>query len=447
MSDIHFQGIWRMDWGLGNPNKTAALIAILMIAVWGLAFIRNGKNHWGFWAALLPFTGLGVCLIHTMSRGGLIALFAGLLPLIITAPRPWLRSKMIALGVVAWIIIGASIFLNAHHRFEQGIIHEDRSITNRFLIWKDAPRMMVDAPGGWGFGNAAPAYEEWYQPLTRHEFYGSLINSHLTWLVEMGWPLRLAYLFGWGGVFLLCWPGRTTRWFAIPLGIWIAFAVAATFSSVADTLWLWLIPIASLLAVIGYRLSHADWPTARFWLIPSGAAVALCGVFYSIGASHPSLIHRSGDALLIGGTSPQTWILADPMILGKTPGRTIRGAAEKQSLPVSFAMCLNPDRLPSMQGKQVILSGNPASHEQLEKILREATSVELVNPEFFPQEVGVAKDEAHHAFNKLLIGEFFQSPASVAWNEILPAHILSGTGAYIPNWIITLFDASRRDVQ
>jgi len=52
MSDIHFQGIWRMDWGLGNPNTTAALISMLMITVWGLAFIRKGKNHWGFVGSL-----------------------------------------------------------------------------------------------------------------------------------------------------------------------------------------------------------------------------------------------------------------------------------------------------------------------------------------------------------------------------------------------------------
>jgi len=46
-----------MDWGLGNPNKTAALIAMLMVAVWGLACFRK----WGFWAALTLFTGLGIC--------------------------------------------------------------------------------------------------------------------------------------------------------------------------------------------------------------------------------------------------------------------------------------------------------------------------------------------------------------------------------------------------
>jgi hypothetical protein len=70
MNDIFFNGTWRMDWGFGNPNKTAAFIAILMIAVWILAYIHK----WGFWIALVAFTGLGICLIHTMSRGGLVAL-------------------------------------------------------------------------------------------------------------------------------------------------------------------------------------------------------------------------------------------------------------------------------------------------------------------------------------------------------------------------------------
>ena len=69
MDELYFNGIWRMDWGLGNPNKTAALIAILMVAVWGLAYVRK----WGFWVAITLFMALGGCLVHTFSRGGLIA--------------------------------------------------------------------------------------------------------------------------------------------------------------------------------------------------------------------------------------------------------------------------------------------------------------------------------------------------------------------------------------
>lgn len=46
MSDLHFHGIWRMDWGLGNPNKTGALIAILMVAVWMLTLLRREASGW-----------------------------------------------------------------------------------------------------------------------------------------------------------------------------------------------------------------------------------------------------------------------------------------------------------------------------------------------------------------------------------------------------------------
>ena len=438
MSDIHFQGIWRMDWGLGSPNKTAALIAILMIAIWGLAFICKGKANFGFWAALVPFTGLGICLIHTMSRGGLIALLAGLVPLILTAPRPWPRIKVMALVVVSCIIIGASVFLNAHLRYEQGLFEEDHSITNRFQIWKMAPRMMVDAPGGWGIGNSGDAYMQWYQPLTNKEGYRTLVNSHMTWLVEMGWPLRMAYIFGWGVVFLLCWPGRS-RWFAIPLGIWIAFAVAASFSSVAESPWLWIVPIVSLLAVLAARIRRAEWPPVGVWLIPLGSAAALCGFLYLAGSQMPSQIHRQGGSILFGKTAPQVWLIPDPEILGKNLGHAIRATADKQPVPFAMGILLDFKQLPSLQGKRVILAGNPGNHDQLAKVFREASSLELVNPGFFPQEVGIGKEEVPQKEVKLVIGEFSESPAITAWKELLSPSILPGVGEYLPQWPAALF--------
>ncbi len=442
MSDIHFQGIWRMDWGLGNPNKTAALIALLMIAVWALAFMRKGKGkgNWGFWAALAPFTGLGICLIHTMSRGGLIAFFAGLVPLLLMAPRPWPRNKVLALVALAWIILGASLFLNAHLRYEQGILHEDRSITNRFQLWKAAPRMMVDAPEGWGLGKSGAAYMEWYQPLSSKEGYRTLVNSHLTWLVEMGWPLRFAYLLGWGAIFLLCWPGRERRWFAIPLGIWIALAVAASFSSVAESPWLWILPIASLLAVLGYRVRYRVWSGVWCWMIPASVAALLCGLCYAIGASHQSLIHRQGNILIFGKGAPQEWLLPDAKILGKSLGRALRRTAEhQQTPPPALALLLDADHLPSLKEKRVLIVGNPASHDQLERVFREAAFVTLVNPGFLPQEVGMTTQEAPHAALELVVGEFSQSPAAEAWKQILPLRILSGVGDYIPDWSSLLF--------
>ena len=73
MQEFFYNGVQRLDWGFGNPNITAGLIATLLMAVWGLAFI----HRWGFWPALVGFTALGVCLLQTASRGGLVAAILG----------------------------------------------------------------------------------------------------------------------------------------------------------------------------------------------------------------------------------------------------------------------------------------------------------------------------------------------------------------------------------
>jgi len=195
MDELYFNGIWRMDWGLGNPNKTAALIAILMVAVWGLAYVRK----WGFWVAITLFMALGGCLVHTFSRGGLIAAGLGLAVLLAYVPRPWPKKRGLALGFSVLGLIVFSFCLNAHERYGQGVIEEDRSIINRAELWKSAPKMMVDAPTGWGLGNSGKAFMQWYQWVPRNEQYRTMVNSHLTWLVESGWPARFLYLFAWGG--------------------------------------------------------------------------------------------------------------------------------------------------------------------------------------------------------------------------------------------------------
>ena len=73
MQEFFYNGVKRLDWGFGNPNITAGLIATLLMAVWGLAFI----HRYGFWPALVGFTALGICLIQTASRGGLVAAILG----------------------------------------------------------------------------------------------------------------------------------------------------------------------------------------------------------------------------------------------------------------------------------------------------------------------------------------------------------------------------------
>lgn len=115
--DVFYQGHWRMDWGLGNPNKTAVLIAELIVISWGLAYWKR----WGFWASLIVSTILEVCLVLTYSRGGLVAMICGMGILAWLAPKPWPKARIIA-GICSLAILFASAwYTKAGARYGQGM--------------------------------------------------------------------------------------------------------------------------------------------------------------------------------------------------------------------------------------------------------------------------------------------------------------------------------------
>ncbi|HEY5812233.1 MAG TPA: O-antigen ligase family protein, partial [Terrimicrobiaceae bacterium] len=384
---IFFQEMWRMDWGLGNPNKTAALIAILVVAVWAIAYVRR----WGFWVALVLFTGLGICLIHTFSRGGLIAAFAGLSILLWKLPRPWPRKESVAIIMSIWVIVGASIFLDAYARYGQGVVSEDRSITNRLALWKSAPAMMVDAPEGWGIGQSGISYVRWYQPLDRNEPYRTLVNSHLTWLVELGWPGRFLYLAVWALVLLFCWPTKDDRVLAISLGIWVSFGISAMFSSVAESIWLWIIPGLALALAVGLRIRRRSWPTGRFFLIPPAFAAAVCLAIFVIGSRSPSLVKRHGSLIVFGQGQPEYLVLADPATLGENYHRILRQSAERVKLPTIGIFMGSVANMADFSNAKVIVAGLKGSEHPdfLRAIFENAGEVILINPKLFPQEIGL----------------------------------------------------------
>ena len=435
METFYFNDIWRMDWGLGNPNKTAALIATLMIAAWSFAYIKR----WGFWMALTLFAGLGVCLMHTFSRGGIIALGAGLIPLVIFAPRPWRMARLVGVGAALWIIIGFGVYWETHERIAQGVIKEDRSISNRLELWSAGPAMMVDAPGGWGLGNAGHAYMQWYQPLDRSEGFRTMVNSHLTWLVEFGWGFRFLYVFAWGAIILLCWPRKHSRRLAIPLGIWIAFGVSAVFSSVAESPWLWVVPLMSLVAVLAYRIYVIQWPSPKAWIIPLGAAAMLTLSFW-IAGQNDAAVHGYGSYVTIGEGEPAVWILYDEATLGKLYGKSLREYLNGSEVkPPSIGIAFSPDSLPDLGGKKLIIAGGdtPETRERLAALIGSAAETILLTPAFYPQELDLAPERL--AGISVIFGEFSQSPTSYAWQQAGHVRRLAGVGNFIPNWPQYLF--------
>jgi hypothetical protein len=424
MSNIFFHGVWRMDWGFGNPNKTAAFIAILMIAIWILAYARK----WGFWVALVGFVGLGISLVHTMSRGGLIALAVGLVPLILWAPRPWKGAKLVAVLVGVWSIVGASIYLKAHERYLQGTVTEDRSISNRLEIWKAAPAMMVNAPGGWGLGNSGNAYVQWYQSLDKSETYRTLVNSHLTWMVELGWPLRILYVCGWGLIFLICWPSSQSRSRSVALGAWLCFFAAAIFSSVAEAPAMWAIPLLLLLAAIVSRLVRKEFPSPIQWTIPIVATVAITCAIWLLG-NRTSALQKIHHLVAYGNGAQKTLVVYDSATMGNLYGRSIRAACKSP-----LALFFTGDVLPPVRDETLVLGGAlPAvALPSLKAAIHDCQKLVLLNPKFFPQEIGV--DDTYKSKVTTYFGDFSQSPSMDAWQAVSTSQQLSGIGDFVPNW-------------
>lgn len=430
MSDIFFQGFWRMDWGLGNPNKTAALIAILMVAVWLFAYLRSGL----FWLSLALFSALGICLVHTFSRGGVVAAFCGLLPLVVCLRRPWPIKRIAGVILAFSLILSASIYLQAHERYAQGIDAEDRSISNRFVLWKATPTMMVNAPGGWGMGQSGKAYMDWYQPLDRNESYRTLVNSHLTWLVEFGWPARFLYILGWFAVFLLCWPTQLNRWLSIPLGIWITLFTGACFSSVAESIWLWIVPSIALIWVIVWRIRAQAWPKNRTWLVPPTLAA---GTLISITLfASPSDVRKVGNTLVAGKGVPSVWVVVDPIVLGKSYPRPLREYIARNP-GLSCGLVEELDDLPQGEVTDVlVLAGQLELSQQIDEKLQSVKSLTLLNPAFSPSGLTLPKG----ANIRVAIGEFAQTSSLSGWRSITNVKTLVGVGDFISDWPRIVFN-------
>ncbi len=429
MSGIYFQGFWRMDWGLGNPNKTAALIAMLMVFVWVLASIRKV----GFLAALALFTGLGICLVHTYSRGGILAAGVGAAVLLASARRPWPGSRILALSVSVWGIIGFSVLVQAHERYGQGITAEDRSISNRLAIWQTAPRMMADAPDGWGLGNSGRAYTQWYQPLDRTENYRTLVSSHLTWLAEFGWPGRFLYLLFWGFMAAWCWPCRRSVMDGIPLAVWSCFFVSAMFSSVAESPWLWTIPAAAavLAGVNRFRAGRGiSWRSLR---PPTAAAAAGCLLLFAAGSRGEATVAKSRNVVIFGTGQPRAHVLVDPAVLGKCAGRVFREYAGKHAFP-SFGFPESLHDLPRSEIPLLVLGGFPpdADPAEIREACARARKVIIVNPKIPPQAIGL--DRKAEGSLTVCFGEFAQSAVREDWSRVAAARVLPGIGDFIPDW-------------
>lgn len=427
---IYFQGIWRMDWGFGNPNLTAAFIATLVVGVWIAAYLHR---H-GFWFSVALFAAFAVCLVHTLSRGGLVGAACGLLSIVIFAPRPWGFVRCLAVLGALVLSVAALFYFKADARLVQGVVQEDKSVTNRLVIWQRVPAMMAASPEGWGYGNAARAYEQWFQPLEQNERYLHLVSSHLTWLVEMSWPLRCAYVAFWMGIFLLTFPTARLRWLAAPFGVWVTFFVTGIFSHVGEDWRMWVIPAGLAVAAVYGRFTKNEWPRKRMILIAGTGIVAILNIFILLGmVANASPARGTWNRVFLGSDAPQTWVLIDRAVFGQNFGKTLRRYMEQEP-SMTLGVTFDAASIPNIENRSILAAGEISAKDF--EVLKHAQKLVLINTKLSPRLL--SKDDITLDNLHVLFGEFSQSPAKVDWHEAGFREELSGKGDYLGDWVEVL---------
>ena len=387
--------------------------------------------------------------MQTTSRGGFGAAALGLGVLLARLPRPWPRFPVLGAVGAFWIVLGLAVWLPAAARFGKAMGGQDLSILSRLGLWRAAPRMIADAPGGWGLGHSADVFHQWYQPVDQSQLFTSLINSHLTWLVEIGWTQRFLYVFGWLAVPTLCWLKRVHVQkypsLAVPLGLWIAFGVTAWFNSVAESPWLWLVPAAGLGGVLWWRWHAWEWPGVYQWVALAGASGVLLGLLLLSGggSDKPPHLRLHGARVVLGqAPEPAVWLLVDRQTLGSSYGQTLRrylqkdaGQANGRAASIGLVNSLEDLPLEAARAKVLAVCAAPDDRQlgRLKTLLPVCSKLVLLNPAFFPQALGV--NPSSSAAVEVVAGEFSQAPIS-AWTEVVksPPIMVPGAGDYLARW-------------
>ena len=352
---------------MDNPNKAAALVAILAVPV--VAAACRAKSAWLACAAWCASAALGIVLVGTQSRGGLAALAVGA-AIVLVAERRRLDSLARATPpvLVAAVLAFAAFCSGFAVRLAGSSPDSDMSVANRLLIWRAVPAMMADAPGGWGAGRSGEAFMSWYQPLDRGERYRTLVSSVFTWLVERGWPCRAAIAFA---CLFVLWVGALRlkeRGDPVPLAACASFETAALFSSVAEEWTLWVVASAALVPAVplAFRREVRVRALAAAAVALLCSSAALCAAAVLGRCARPpgaAEVRRSfdGSRVVLGEGEPRAWIVPDAKVVGIASGRALREfASSAGGSGLVFGLAESLDAVPD-DAERIALCGRSAA--------------------------------------------------------------------------------------
>ena len=187
----------RLAGGIGDPDGEAALLAAAMMLDLGLiATLRRGSAV--RFLAILGAAVMAIGLVDTGSRGGLVALGAGLVAATVLGGKWRIRAVQIAL--VAAVLVPFYLFVLAPSAAEQHL--NSSSSSGRTDLWKVGLKMLEANPilgvGAGNFQVAEYRYVNDVGPITRADIIVDEPRvTHDTYLEladELGVPGLLAFL-------------------------------------------------------------------------------------------------------------------------------------------------------------------------------------------------------------------------------------------------------------
>ncbi len=191
---MRWTGVW------ATPNCAAAVLAVGITLLCGIGAAGHQQlRNWprcrlvfDIAMAILLIWGTYL-LIQTYSRGGWVALCAGLATLTVgLRSRRWYPLTCAAIVIVLVVVWPAGLDRAA----SSVSFVEDKSIYHRLLLWQGALQMMYEHPWkGVGAGRFGEMFMDDYQLPTHVETYSTAVNDFLTFGTERGIP-ALAVIVG-----------------------------------------------------------------------------------------------------------------------------------------------------------------------------------------------------------------------------------------------------------
>ena len=228
-----------------NANFSAILLSGGLVALLGLAYGRRGTSR-GVRLAAWPIGILiGVAIIETGSRGGLVALGAGLLALVFTAGgnlKMRVRNGLVAvlaIGLVTYSAFTATVMRN---RLEATA--ETGTMAGREQLWPSLVDMFLEKPLlGWGPVNNQ--YEVAARTTDMAKEHRDAHNLLLELLTAEGLVGAVPFMIGIGICAVAAWRGRAGPYGIAPFAL-LALFLAANVSTnlVAYKPFWWVLAIA-----------------------------------------------------------------------------------------------------------------------------------------------------------------------------------------------------------